>query len=304
MNPLNSSRINKLNSQISNIFNLPEKDINNIEIKKKNENNLNEKYLKSKVKGLERIKNNKNKDMKGEDNIKGNSNQRKQNKIIRSNKLNDNIIYKKKKEIKSNLNDNISQYKKIKRLIDLNSPLLNEPKKKKILQNVSTSNLYDNDYYERILSTDRNFNNKINENEYIIKNNNKERDDEKTLQKMFSGEGIHIYDINSNYDKIFGDSNECEFTFKVRNNDENKFKSVSQKFLKEKNIEIKPKNKIKVNRKFIQANSERDNNNNLKTTCNNSSNSKFMKDKFTNQFTQINNNYKNNRKHIGNSSFK
>ena len=35
MNPLNSSRINKLNSQISNIFNLPEKDINNIEIKKK-----------------------------------------------------------------------------------------------------------------------------------------------------------------------------------------------------------------------------------------------------------------------------
>ena len=304
MNPLNSSRINKLNSQISNIFNLPEKYINNIEIKKKNENNLNEKYLKSKVKGLERIKNNKNKDMKGEDNIKGNSNQRKQNKIIRSNKLNDNIIYKKKKEIKSNLNDNISQYKKIKRLIDLNSPLLNEPKKKKILQNVSTSNLYDNDYYERILSTDRNFNNKINENEYIIKNNNKERDDEKTLQKMFSGEGIHIYDINSNYDKIFGDSNECEFTFKVRNNDENKFKSVSQKFLKEKNIEIKPKNKIKVNRKFIQANSERDNNNNLKTTCNNSSNSKFMKDKFTNQFTQINNNYKNNRKHIGNSSFK
>ena len=29
-----------------------------------------------------------------------------------------------------------------------------------------------------------------------------------------------------------------------------------------------------------------------------------MKNKFTNQFTQINNNYKNNRKHIGNSSFK
>ena len=121
---------------------------------------------------------------------------------------------------------------------------------------------------------------------------------------MFSGEGIHIYDINSNYNKIFGDSNECEFTFKVRNNDENKFKSVSQKFLKDKNIEIKPKNKIKVNRKFIQVNSERDNNNNLKTTYKNSSNSKFMKDKFTNQFTQINNNYKNNRKHIGNSSFK
>ena len=51
-----------------------------------------------------------------------------------------NINYNDKKDIKININDNIPKFKKIKRLIDLNSPLMNDTKKKKIMQNISTNN--------------------------------------------------------------------------------------------------------------------------------------------------------------------
>lgn len=303
MSPLNSSRTNKLYSQISNIFYLPEKDSLLNEVKRKNEgekevkkcSNLKKKYLKSKERELKKMNIINNKKKENENN-KLNSLERKQNEIIRNNKLNTNN--KNKKVFQTNLNDDISQRKKIKRLIDLKSPLLNETKKQKIFQNASTNNLYDDDYYERVLSTEKDLDKTLNRSEYIIKSDNKSRNDENYIKRIFSGEGIHIYDISSNYNKIFGDGNECEFTFKVRNNDENKLKSVSQKFLKEKNIEIKPKNKIVVNRIFKQVNKDNNynnNNNSNKIQIGNNS-AKFSKDKFSNQFSQINSNYKNNKK--------
>jgi hypothetical protein len=223
------------------------------------------------------------------ENSKLNAFQRKQNEI------NGNINYNNKKDIKINVNDNIPKFKKIKRLIDLNSPLMNEPKKKKIMQNVSTNNLFENDYYDKILTKKKL--NILNESEYSFRDNSKSRNDESTLRRIFSNEGIHIYDINSHYDKIFGDGNDIEFTFKIRNDDENEIKRVSEKLLKEKNIQIEPKKKIFVNRKKSKFNSPRISNYNDSIKLNNNlNNPKFSKDKFSKQFIQINYNYKNNNK--------
>ena len=326
MNPSNTSRINKINDQISNIFNLPEKDYNKVELKRKNEEEkLKEKNKleKNKEKQKKEIRNNSAKDIKNYDkyefgsihskwkqskidwikpetsimfqrfnekeNSKLNAFQRKQNEI------NGNINYNNKKDIKINLNDNISKFKKIKRLIDLNSPLMNEPKKKKIMQNISTNNLFENDYYDKILTKKKL--NILNDSEYSFRDNSKSRNDEGTLRRIFSNEGIHIYDINSHYDKIFGDGNDYEISFKIRNENENEIKRVTEKLLKEKNIQIEPKKKIVVNRKKNKIINQRNSNNNGNIKIdNNLTNPKFSKNKFTNQFIQINNNYKNNNR--------
>ena len=326
INPSNTSRINKINAQISNIFNLPEKDYNKIELKRKNEEEkLKEKNKleKNKEKKKTEFRNNSAKDIKNYDkyefssihskwkqskidwikpetsimfqrfndkeNSKLNAFQRKQNEI------NGNINYNDKKDIKININDNIPKFKKIKRLIDLNSPLMNDTKKKKIMQNISTNNLFENDYYDKILSKKKI--NILSDSEYSFRDNSKSRNDESTLRRIFSNEGIHIYDINSHYDKIFGDGNDIEFTFKIRNDDENEIKRVSEKLLKEKNIQIEPKKKIFVNRKKSKFNSPRISNYNDSIKLNNNlNNPKFSKDKFSKQFIQINYNYKNNNK--------
>ncbi len=324
INPSNTSRINKINAQISNIFNLPDKDYSKIELTRKNEEEkLKEKNKleKNNEKKKKAFRNNSAKDIKNYDkyefgsihskwkqskidwmkpetsimfqkfndkeNSKLNAFQRKQNEI------NGNINYNNKKDIKINVNDNIPKFKKIKRLIDLNSPLMNEPKKKKIMQNVSTNNLFENDYYDKILTKKKL--NILNESEYSFRDNSKSRNDESTLRRIFSNEGIHIYDINSHYDKIFGDANDYEITFKIRNDDENEIKRVTEKLLKEKNIHIEPKKKIVVNRKKNKISNQKNGNyiENIKLN-NNLSNPKFSKNKFTNQFIQINNNYKNN----------
>ena len=195
--------------------------------------------------------------------------------------------------IKFNPFDNSNQLGKIKRLMDLNSPSMRESRKIKILQNASTNNFFKNNFYEKILGIDKNDININNQNkEYIVSNregNNK--NDEKSLKRIFSNEGIHIYDVQLNSNNIIGESNNSEMTFKIRDNEngdiQEKYKKVFDKIAKEKNIIIKPKEKITVNRKIKPVTD------NIKIKDINQ-NGKFSKDKLSDKFYNINIQYKNN----------
>jgi hypothetical protein len=176
--------------------------------------------------------------------------------------------------------------------MDLNSPLFNESRKIKMIQNASTNNFFENNFYEKILKTDKNF---INENkEYVALNKGNNRNDEKSLKRIFSNEGIHIYDVQLSSNKLFGERNDSEITFKIRDNKDNnnKINEVFEKINKEKNIEIKPKTKIYVNKKKYDNNNDKQN---IKLIDKiNFTSPKFSKDKLSEQYYKINVQYKNN----------
>ena len=331
---ISSPKLKKLNDQVSNIFNFPDKYYNSVELNRKKEEEIKKEEL-NKIEG-ERIKE-KEKEMKllterkkedkyefgsvkskwkqsnidwkkpeisvmlmkknDKENEKLNAFQRKQ---IEFNKSDNHNRYKNPNNnrneieiIKFNPFDNSNQLGKIKRLMDLNSPSMRESRKIKILQNASTNNFFKNNFYEKILGIDKNDININNQNkEYIVSNregNNK--NDERSLKRIFSNEGIHIYDVQVNSNNIIGESNNSEMTFKIRDNEngdiQEKYKKVFDKIAKEKNIIIKPKEKITVNRKIKP---ETDN---IKIKDINQ-NGKFSKDKLSDKFYNINIQYKNN----------
>ena len=57
----------------------------------------------------------------------------------------------------------------------MNSPLMNDTKKKKIMQNISTNNLFENDFYDKILSKKKI--NILSDSEYSFRDNSKSRND-------------------------------------------------------------------------------------------------------------------------------
>ena len=321
-----SPKMKKLNAQISNIFNIPDKYYNNIEINRKKEeekekkrlNKLEEERIREKEKEMkilsERTKEDKyefgslkskwkqsNIDWKkpeisvmlmkqnDKENEKLNAFQRKQKEFNLSEKYNK---YSSPNKLRFNPFDNSNQISKIRKLMDLNSPLFNESRKIKMIQNASTNNFFENNFYEKILKTDKNF---INENEeYVALNKGNNRNDEKSLKRIFSNEGIHIYDVQLSSNKLFGERNDSEITFKIRDNKDNnnKINEVFEKINKEKNIEIKPKTKIYVNKKKYDNNNDKQN---IKLIDKiNFTSPKFSKDKLSEQYYKINVQYKNN----------
>ena len=218
-------------------------------------------------------------------------------------------IYKTKYQLpktKTDLNtinyDNRNDLKKIKQVIDSQTDL-KEDQKKRFMLNSTTSNLYDKSFYERNMKYKK-LQNKEKEHEYILtpeKNKiDKNNLDIISIKKIIREEGLHIYDISSMADNITG--NNKEIKFKIRENEGEKYNNhisnIKEQLLNEKGILMEPVKKISVNKKY---NPSVENKffgiNQMYVEQNTRKIPKQLynekKNKFTNEFNQINMKYKN-----------
>ena len=200
----------------------------------------------------------------------------------------------------NNFNNNVNN--------NVNNNFNNENNNLKYKNNISTSNLYDDKFYERNYNLKNNFKNDNNNLEHEFKiinnnNNNNNNFDEISFKKNLLKEGIHIYNLKYNSDNK-------NITFNIRENNNSEFinnLNKIQNLLKKEDKKIEPMKKICVNKKYnpTQENNifgikqvfpdyEINKKNNIKENKEKNSN-------FTNEFQQINFKYKNN--HIKNYNF-
>ena len=127
--------------------------------------------------------------------------------------------------------------------------------------------------------------------------------DDYSIRKLLFNEGIHAYDIKAQRSNVLGNDN--AITFKVRENDSNMFeekiKGVKEKLEKSENVTIEPVEKITVNRRMNArlknasmkpkiVYPDEDSNPRRKVVRIDLQN---KNDRFSNDFMQINNKYKN-----------
>lgn len=209
---------------------------------------------------------------------------------------------KNKYDKKYNNNNNYDSKQNIKKSIEKNMKDISESKKRKYIDNATTSNLFRKDFFENNIKLKNKKDNK--EYEYILTNTNKDKYhrnqiDELSIRRLFSQEGIHTYDINTKGDQLIGVGNNSYISFKIRENDdenfERKMKKIKERLLNENNVEISPAKKICVNRKNYDKNS------NLKKSNSNSfynvgkaHKKSFSNERFSDKFLPVDTKYKNN----------
>ena len=198
--------------------------------------------------------------------------------------------------------DNRIDLNKIKQVIDSQTDL-KEDQKKRFILNSTTSNLYDKSFYERNMKYKK-LQNKEKEHEYILtsEKNTIEKNnlDVFSIKKIMRDEGLHIYDISSMADNITGTNKEIKF--KIRENEGEKYNkhisNIKEQLLNEKGILMEPVKKISVNKKYNpsienkffginQMYLEQNTRKPQKKYYNE------KKNKFTNEFNQIDMKYKN-----------
>ena len=198
--------------------------------------------------------------------------------------------------------DNRIDLNKIKQVIDSQTDL-KEDQKKRFILNSTTSNLYDKSFYERNMKYKK-LQNKEKEHEYILtsEKNTIEKNnlDVFSIKKMMRDEGLHIYDVSSMADNITGTNKEIKF--KIRENEGEKYNNhisnIKEQLLNEKGILMEPVKKISVNKKY---NPSIENKffgiNQMYLEQNTRKIPKQLynekKNKFTNEFNQIDMKYKN-----------
>ena len=217
-------------------------------------------------------------------------------------------IYKSKNQLPKTKTENTINYdnridlNKIKQVIDSQTDL-KEDQKKRFMLNSTTSNLYDKSFYERNMKYKK-LQNKEKEHEYILtpEKNKIEKNnlDIFSIKKLMRDEGLHIYDVSSMADNITGTNKEIKF--KIRENEGEKYNNhisnIKEQLLNEKGILMEPVKKISVNKKYNpsienkffginQMYLEQNTRKPQKKYYNE------KKNKFTNEFNQIDMKYKN-----------
>ena len=217
-------------------------------------------------------------------------------------------IYKSKYQLPKTKTENTINYdnridlNKIKQVIDSQTDL-KEDQKKRFMLNSTTSNLYDKSFYERNMKYKK-LQNKEKEHEYILtpEKNKIEKNnlDIFSIKKLMRDEGLHIYDVSSMADNITGTNKEIKF--KIRENEGEKYNNhisnIKEQLLNEKGILMEPVKKISVNKKYNPSIENKYFGINQMYLEQNTRKppKKFYnekKNKFTNEFNQIDMKYKN-----------